>query len=218
MEDPLPDLRSRIVRNLTEQATLKLRVADNTSTAFNSLKELLHEFETELDDELDERIDRRIKIEYKDRGKFEAQVQLADDVLIFVMHTNVFCLPDSQRITEYARKEGNQYCGIVNVYNFLADSFRNNRTTDDDEGQLIGRLFVNHEQSYFVESRAEGVVGADRYGRHQLTAAALADFFKQMIIYALTEELAVPDFEAEANVRVEQFNSRLEPTRLKVAK
>ncbi len=60
------------------------------SRAFNQLKETLLEMASELDDELDGKLDRRVRLEYRDRGKFEAQLQVANDILIFQMHTDVF--------------------------------------------------------------------------------------------------------------------------------
>ena len=56
---------------------LKQQIFDNTNSLFAELKDALHEFSTEIDEELDERIDKRIRIEYSDRGKFEAQIQIA---------------------------------------------------------------------------------------------------------------------------------------------
>ncbi len=37
---------------------------------------------SEMDDELDGKLDRRVRLEYRDRGKFEAQLQVANDILI----------------------------------------------------------------------------------------------------------------------------------------
>ena len=82
--------RSRILDAIVRKSTLKQRVFDNTFAAFNELKETLLEMASEMDDELDGKLDRRVRLEYRDRGKFEAQMQIADDLLIFQMHTDVF--------------------------------------------------------------------------------------------------------------------------------
>ena len=83
-------LRQRILETITGKSTLKQKVFDNTFAAFNYLKETLLEMASEMDDELEGRLDRRVRIEYRDRGKFEAQLQVANDLLIFQMHTDVF--------------------------------------------------------------------------------------------------------------------------------
>ena len=83
-------LRSKILDTIIRKSTLKQRVFDNTFAAFNELKETLFEMASEMDDELDGKLDRRVRLEYRDRGKFEAQLQVANDILIFQMHTDVF--------------------------------------------------------------------------------------------------------------------------------
>ena len=74
--------KQEIIEKVTHKASIKQRVEDNTFVVFNELKETLLEMSAELDDELDEKIDGRIYIEYRDRSKFEAQIQVADDILI----------------------------------------------------------------------------------------------------------------------------------------
>ena len=78
-----PPLRSKIPQTIVEKSTLKQRVFDQTFAVFNELKEALLETASELDDELDGKLDRRVRLEYRDRGKFEAQLQIASDLLIF---------------------------------------------------------------------------------------------------------------------------------------
>ena len=63
---------------------------DNTFSVFGRLKEVLHEMSSEIDDALEEEGKDEVKIEYRDRGKFEAQLQIAEDILIFSMHSNIF--------------------------------------------------------------------------------------------------------------------------------
>ena len=110
---------------------------------------------SEWDDELDGRIDRRVRIEYRDRGKFETQFQVASDLLIFRMHTDVFEFDANHLVWQspYVQADrDNSYCGIIDIYNFLSDSFKFNRNAD--EGYLIGRIFINRERCYFVGGNA----------------------------------------------------------------
>ena len=122
---------------------------------FNSLKEALLELSAEAGrGGWTKKIDKRIRIEYRDRGKFEAQIQVAEDILIFAMQTDVFRFHDGHEIWKnpyLAQRADNAYCGVINIYNFLADSFKYNR--GEDEGYLIGRIFINHQMQYFVEGK-----------------------------------------------------------------
>ena len=57
--------------------------------------------------------------------------------------------------TKYVQKdELNSYSGIINIYNFLTDSFKYDRI--DDLGYLVGRLFINRHSHYFVEGKRQG--------------------------------------------------------------
>ena len=78
------------MESIVRKSTLKQQIFDNTFSTFNELKETLFEMASEIDDELDGKLDRRVRIEYRDRGKFEAQLQVASDILLFQMHTDVF--------------------------------------------------------------------------------------------------------------------------------
>lgn len=169
-------LRGEIIDKLTHKASVKQRVSDNTFVVFNELKEALLELSAELDEELDEKIDKRIRIEYRDRGKFEAQIQVAEDILIFAMQTDVFRFHDGHEIWKnpyLAQRADNAYCGVINIYNFLADSFKYNR--GEDEGYLIGRIFINHQMQYFVEGKGKCSQRCDRFGTRQIDREALVE-------------------------------------------
>ena len=76
-------LRERILSTIVEKSSLKQKVFDNTFTTFNELKDTLFEMASEMDDALEGKLDKRVRLEYRDRGKFEAQLQIASDILIF---------------------------------------------------------------------------------------------------------------------------------------
>ena len=127
-------LRKKILETIVSKSTLKQKVFDNTFATFNDLKETLLEMASEMDDQLDGLLDRRVRLEYRDRGKFEAQIQVANDLLIFQMHTDVFEFEPNHVIWQnpYVQTDrDNSYCGVINIYNFLSDSFKFNRNADE---------------------------------------------------------------------------------------
>ena len=126
-------LRERILSTIVEKSSLKQKVFDNTFTTFNELKDTLFEMASEMDDALEGKLDKRVRLEYRDRGKFEAQLQIASDILIFQMHTDVFEFDSNHIILQnpYVQADkANSYCGVINIYNFLSDSFKFNRNQD----------------------------------------------------------------------------------------
>ena len=214
-----PPLRARILETVIRKSTLKQRVFDHTFGAFNLLKEALFEMASEFDDALDGRLDRRVRIEYRDRGKFETQLQVANDMLIFQMHTDVFDFDPQHpvRRTAYvADNPENAYCGVVNIYNFLSDSFKFNRNAD--EGYLIGRLFINRERRYFVEGKGQTSVRAADFGTAEIDRDALVTILEEAIAHALDFDLLTPPYETFARVTVDQFNTKMDNSKFVTGK
>lgn len=213
------ELRKQILTTLVEKSNVQQKVFDNTFAVFEELKEALHEMTSEINDELEEQIDKRIRIEYRDRGKFEAQLQVAGDVLIFSMHTNVFEFNRDHIIWQnsYVRDEKlNSYCGIINIYNFLSDSLKYNRNAD--EGYLVGRIFVNREMQYFVEGKRQMSMRHNSFGQGVIDKSALIDIVEHAINYALEFDLLVPPYEISKIVSVDQLNTKIEHSKMQTGK
>ena len=213
------DLRLQIKDLLVSKSNLKQQVYDNTFNLFAELKDVLHEFSTEIDEELEECLDKRIRIEYIDKGKFEARVVVAGDMLVFAMHTNIFTFEREHRIwqTPYVQADrANSYCGVINIYNFLADSFKNKRA--DDEGYLIGRIFVNREGKFFVEGKRQDRWKVEEFGCEQISREALLEVLERAVLYSLGFDLLMPSYDEIKRVSVEQFDSRMENTQFHTGK
>ena len=202
-------LRAKIIETFVGKSNLKQKVFDNPFSTFNLLKETLFELAAEMDDELDGKLDRRTRLEYRDRGKFEAQLQIASDLLIFQMHTDVFTFDANHLIWQnaYVRENReNAYCGVINIYNFLSDSFKFNRNAD--EGYLIGRIFINRENRYFVEGKRQSSLRAMNFGKGEISRDALLAILEEAIHYALNFDLLMPPYEDNKRVTVDQFNTK----------
>ena len=204
-------LREKILATIINKSTLKQHIFDNTFATFNELKDVLFEIASELDDDLDGKLDKRVRIEYRDRGKFEAQLQIASDLLIFRMHTDVFEFDSNHIIwqNEYVQAErDNSYCGVIDIYNFLSDSFKFNRNAD--EGYLIGRIFINREKCFFVEGKRQTLVRPMAFGKEKITREDLIAIMETAINYAINFDLLVPSYEDNKRVTVDQFNSKMD--------
>ena len=174
---------------------------------------------SEIDDELDGKLDRRVRIEYRDRGKFEAQLQIASDLLIVRMHTDVFNFDTNHIIwqNEYVQADkANSYCGIIDIYDFLSDSFKFNRSAD--EGYLIGRIFINREKMFFVEGKRQTLVRAMSFGKESISRESLVNILETAINYALNFDLLTPPYEENKRVTVEQFNTKMDNSKFVTGK
>ena len=211
-------MRERILQTIEVKSKLQQQVFENTFNVLTELKDVLHEMSAELNDEL-ERVDKRARVEYRDRGKFEAQLHVGADMLIFSMHTNVFEFNREHIIWQnsYIQKDkANSYCGMINIYNFLTDSFRYNRNAD--EGYLIGRLFINRENQYFVEGKRQMTLKHNNFGTETISKTALINIVEVAIQYSLEFDLLVPPYDAVKIVSVDQMNTKIENSKMQTGK
>ena len=212
-------LRNKILEAIVKKSTLKQQIFDNTFSTFNELKETLFELASEIDDELDGKLDRRVRIEYRDRGKFEAQIQVASDILIFQMHTDIFEFDSNHIIWQNSyvqENRDNSYTGVINIYNFLSDSLKYNRSAD--EGYLVGRIFINREKCFFVEGKRQTSVRPMAFGTRKIDRDALVDIIETAMNYALNFDLLMPPYEENIRVTVDQFNSKLDNSKFTTGK
>lgn len=211
--------RAQIVETLKTKSTLLQQIFDNTQQIFGQLKETLQEYAVEVNEQLDGTTDKRIKMEYRDRGKFEAQLQLAGDILIFSMHTNIFQFERENIIWQNSyvkQNKENAYCGVINIYNFLSDSFRYNRAAD--EGYLVARIFINRDFQYMVEGKRQVTYRHDNFGQGAITPEALTEIIENTMAYTLDFDLLVPPYDTVKLVTVDQMNTKIENSKLQTGK
>ncbi len=109
----------------------------------------------ELSEEINA-VTKDVSVKFIDKDDYEFHIKFGGDILVFFMHTNVFDFEKSHPIwkTSYLKDdELRAYCGMINVYNFLSDSFKYNRL--NDVGYLVARLFLNKDEHYFVEGKRQ---------------------------------------------------------------
>lgn len=208
--------RRQILETLEGKSLLKQRVYNKTFEVMQELKESLHEMSGELNDDITS--SRLLRVDYRDRGKFEAQIQVAGDILIFAMPTNIFTFAADDKIhynDHFNSSWENQYFGIINIYNFLSDSFKYNR--NGDEGYLIGRVYINRHGHFYLDG-IDSSYGYQSYGKEVITEEILVDIVESAIIHAMDFDLYVPPFKEVRSVLVEQMNTKAESSNIKIAK
>jgi len=218
MEQKQLETRQLILNDLSEKSGMKQIVYDNTFATFNLIKEVLHEMATDYNAAF-KGVDKRVKLEYHDRGKFEAEIRVAGDILIFSMHSNVFQFDRDHNIWKLSYVKDNKnasYCGIINIYNFLRDSFKYNRL--DDLGYLIGRIFINRDYHYFVEGKRQMGFLYNNFGNATIDKEALVSIIQSSILYTLEFDLLVPPYDVVKIASVNQMNTKIENSKLQTGK
>ncbi len=215
--DPSP--QQKIFAALNQKARIKVQVNEVALDIFNQLKDVLGEMSNDLNDLLEEENERKVRLEYRDRGKYEAELKFADDVLVFSLHTDVFQFDRDHAVWKnpYVKANPfNSYCGVINVYNFLADSLKFNR--GEDVGYLVARLFVNRDKYFFVEGKRQLRQKTSNFGKVTLVKEELVSFVEQAMLYSLEFDLLVPPYDLVKMATVEQINTKIESTRMRTGK
>jgi hypothetical protein len=199
--------RATIHQLVKKKGVLKQDVFHNTIANFRLLKDVLQETISDLKTEFGES-DKRVEFYYKERGDFQVEVKVASDILIFQMHTNVFQFDRSHPVWKsgYMKDdESNSYVGIINVYNFLADSFKYQRTMDI--GYLIARLFVNKENHYLVQGKRQLGYLYNDFLNSVLSKEAMTNIVDSILLYMLDFDMYAPPYENMQMVTVEEMQT-----------
>lgn len=208
------DKKPTIIATLKEKSTLKQKVYDNTLEWFGVTKDILKTYCREVNTSL-AGYDTRVKMEYTDRSNFDAQLKVAGDILLFSMHSNIFQFDREHPAwkTPYIQKNKyNAYSGIINIYNFLFDSFKYSRL--DDLGYLIARIFINHENQYLVEGKRQMGMLFTNYGNEAISRSALQVIISTAIQYSLEFDLLVPPYDTVKIATVGQAEAKIQHSRV----
>ena len=194
-----------ILKSLKEKSVVKKDIYNKTLSAFEDLKSILQELEVELREKIS-KIDGEITVTYKDRGKFEAELKVADDALIFWMHTDIFSFDHEHAMwkTSYVQEDGSRaHCGMICIYNFLTDSFKYNRI--NDVGYLIARLFLNKDMHYFVEGKRQLGFLYNDFDHTILDRKELKAVIESAILYSLDFDLFTPAYDDMKQLSVSEI-------------
>jgi hypothetical protein len=215
-KNPTENNRAQILQVLLDKSVLKQDISNDTEKVFALLKSRIKIELAELQKSV---TDKRVRLSFHEKGEAEIHVYVGSDVLVFTLHNNVFRLPDSSALwgTSYFKSnENNGYFGVIYVYNFLAESFLQNRM--NDSGYLIGRILINHERHFLVEGKGTlGRLFQDPQNM-ELNEEIIGLIVQLSFHYALTFDLLVPPFEIMEELSVSQIQQISDELKLKTAK
>ncbi|MDR2928353.1 MAG: hypothetical protein LBV41_09190 [Cytophagaceae bacterium] len=211
-----PTLQQQFIEQLKTRAVLKKNVFDKTVKAFAELKEVLKSLPKTINPEL---IDHRVNLEYEDVTGYVAKLKAGGDVLVFYMHTNAFHFDRDHKVWQlaYAKEDVRRtYCGVINIYNFLSDSFRYGR--QNDLGYLVARVFLNHEGCFFVEGKRQQSMGLNNFGTSVINKQIWTTIIETAMLYSLEFDLLVPPYDDMKIISLAQMNDEIVQSRLRTGK
>ena len=199
------DPKALIEQMLIDRSGMKQDVYARTKADFALLKQELEQLAEELAQSVEKR-DPRLRLEFAEQGDFSAKVVIAGDTVVFSMHTNVFRLDQSNSLwkTGYLQDDEQRgYFGVVNVYNFLSDSFRYNR--ERDLGYLVARLFINKDGHFFLQGKKQlGFLYNDLAGS-VMDQNRMRQVLTSVVLYVLNFDLLAPPYDQVSQVSVEEM-------------
>ncbi len=201
-----------------KKAKLKQYVYSNTLNTIKLFKKTINEVVLEYQDQY-KNTEKLIPFEYKDKSDFEIELKFGGDVLLFLMHTNVFEFPREHEVmkTSYIKEDKfRSYCGIIHIYNFLADSFKYNRV--NDVGYLIGRVFINKDKHYFIEGKRELGLLYNKFGEAKMGKKAARDIIESSINYTINFDLLTPPYQNIQEIYVQDIKYAIDNMTLKTGK
>jgi len=203
---------------LTDKYSVKKIAYENTQNVFEKIKIECQKIASEYNKELQSKGGESL-IQFKDKGHYDAELQMADDVLVFSFHSNTFNFDKSHNVwkSSYLHADPNAcFCGVINVYNFLSDSFKFNR--QNDVGYLIARIYVNKDNHYFVEGKRQLGFLYNDFINAIIDEESIRNIIESTILFTLDFDLLVPEYNSVSTITVAQLNENINSSKIQTAK
>ena len=208
--------KENIVELLKTKSSAKQEVFRKTKSVFAEFQQHLEAKSNIINNEL---ADKDVQVIYSSDGDFESKLKFSGDTLLFHMHSNVFDFPNSHSIhkTKYVKQDKlRSFCSVINIYNFLSDSFKYNRM--NDAGYLIARVFINKDSHFFVEGDKQLGFLFNDFVNQQINTDQIDKIINETMVHALNFDLQTPNFNDVKVVSVHQILDMNNNQKLKTAK
>lgn len=212
------EIKKELCDLIFSKSELKQSVYRSTKESFDMFRATAKQVVQHLQERNKEQ-GRDVRFEYKDRGDFEFEIRFAGDLLIFMMHTNVFEFSRNHEVmkSQYIREnQDRSYCGVIHIYNFLTDSFVYQR--DNDLGYLIGRIFVNSEKHYFIEGKREIGMLYNNFNTSVINEESVRSIVESAMEYTTNFDLLTPPYDEIKVVSVGEMRDNFDKKSMVTAK
>lgn len=207
-----------LITTVSDKLALQHRISNVTAETFQMFKHTAKDIISELSAQCPQ-ADPTHGFAYNDRGNFEFEMQFGRDILIFSMQTDIFEFSRYHEVmkTAYVKEDTSRsFCGMICIYNFLTDSFAYQR--ENDLGYMIGRIFVNKEQHYFLEGKREIGLLYNNFNTSLLDDNNIRDIIESAILYTVNFELLTPPFDETKLVTVADMKNNYSIKKLPTGK
>ncbi|MBQ0112080.1 MAG: hypothetical protein KBT03_03030 [Bacteroidales bacterium] len=189
-------------KQIYKKTQLLNTVIENTTVAFNLMRDCAKEIMDYMHKEYPK------EFVFTNKSEREFEIRFGSDILVFMMHTNVFEFSRNHEVmrTPYIMQDKERsFSGMISIYNFLTDSFDYNR--DYDLGYLIGRVFINKENHYFIEGKREVGMLYSSFNTSIINRESVESIIKSSMEYANNFDLLTPPFDEVKAITVGEILS-----------
>lgn len=213
------EIRASLLEAYVIKSNTKQKVFQNTKQTFLLIKKVLKQLENDYALVLKEQVSLSDLPYFKDRGMFEAEFKIGSDLLVFSTHSNVFEFDDKHPVlkTRYIKDDPlRSYCGVIHIYNFLADSFKYNRI--NDLGYLVARIFINKDNHFFVEGKRQTAETVKDFAIDSISPGVLRQIIETAIQYSVEFDLLAPLYDQVKVATVEQMRQKMSHSKMTTGK
>lgn len=199
-------MENHVFESLRSKYLLKQDIFQKTQHSFETFRKVLREQVQIYSKNFHGQ--KHVEFELNESDDYKMELTFGSDVLIFMLHTNIFQFPRMHEVmkTQYINEDPQRsYCGVINIYNFLADSFRYNRM--NDLGYMIGRVFINKELHFFIEGKREVGQLYNNFATSVLDEQAISGIIRSAVLYTVNFDLLTPPYDEVKLVRVEDMQA-----------
>lgn len=204
-----------IITALQVKAALKAQVQNVAAICFD---ELYHTLEL-ITGEYNNALQGNVKVELMRPSKSVYQINADEDTLIISLQTGVFQFDRDHEAwkTQYIQENpARSYIAIVNIYNFLSDSFKYDR--QEDPGYLVARVFINAEGAFFVEGKRQRGMGHKDFGKKKLDSTNWRKIIEIALEYCIAFDMLVPPYENVMVTDLLHMNLEIQTSKTKMGK
>lgn len=208
----------RFFTKLVSKSALKKQVYNNTWEVFQEMKMVADLIRFELDKRLTDQ-KRKVRIGFEDKSEFEAELRFSSDILLLSMHSNVFEFPRTHEVmkTPYIKEDPERsYSGLINIYNFLYDSFHYNR--QNDVGYLVARIYINKDKFFLVEGKHQTGFYFNQFMHQAIDQEALRTIIEAAMNYCIDFDLLTPPYDLVKQVTVAEIMENTSMMQMKTGK
>ncbi len=190
---------------LSSKGMLKKQIFDTTQEMFQLLQKVTNDFSNYYKKHFPNE-QNVIQVKQTLHNDFQFQLQFGSDVLVFLLHSNVFEFSRHHEVmkTPYIIEDRTRsYCGMIFIFNFLADSYKYNRL--NDIGYLIGRILINKDGHYYTEGKRELAQLLNNFNINKFDENSAKEILLSAIQYTVNFDLLVPDYRTDIQITLQEM-------------